>query len=160
MNNEIDPGCPFCRADVQANSFAETENFLAIYNISPVLPGHSMVIPRRHLPGLMDLSDPQLCEMSLFARDVIKVLAKAFDQRDFDWTIQDGAAAGQTVAHLHLHLIPRKAGDLPQPGDWYPLLEQNEHALLDSASRPRYDEQAIAAITAQLKQIAAEVLSA
>ncbi len=160
MQPELDPTCPFCRADVQAEAFAESQNFLAVYNISPVLPGHSMVIPRRHLAGLLQLSDAELCEMSLFARDVVKLLAKAFGQAAFDWTIQDGAAAGQTVAHLHLHLIPRKDGDLPQPGDWYPLLEQNENALLDSAARARYDPQAMKLISTKLKEIASAVLPA
>ncbi len=159
MNNPQNPTCPFCRKDVQAGHFAASDNFLAIYNLAPILPGHSLVIPRRHILSLLELSDPELCELALFSRDIVKVLQKAFGSHSFDWTIQEGVEAGQTIPHLHLHLIPRTQGDLPQPGDWYPLLEQSESEIIDSAARPKLTESEMRAIVLRLRRTAEEVLS-
>jgi bis(5'-adenosyl)-triphosphatase len=159
MNNLQNPTCPFCRQDVQASHFAASGNFLAIYNLAPILPGHSLIIPRRHFLSLMELSDPELCELTLFSRDIVKVLQKAFGSHSFDWTIQEGMEAGQTIPHLHLHLIPRAQGDLPQPGDWYPLLEQSELGIIDSAARAKLTEDQMQAIVNTLRRTAQEVLS-
>jgi bis(5'-adenosyl)-triphosphatase len=87
MNQLQNTPCPFCREDVQAGHFAASDNFLALYNLAPILPGHSLVIPRRHILSLMELSDRELCELTLFSRDIVKVLQKAFGSRSFDWTI-------------------------------------------------------------------------
>jgi bis(5'-adenosyl)-triphosphatase len=151
--------CPFCREDVQAGHFAASGNFLAIYNLAPILPGHSLIIPRGHILSLMELSDPELCELTLFSRDIVKVLQKAFGSRAFDWTIQEGLEAGQTIPHLHLHLIPRAQGDLPQPGDWYPLMQQSELEIIDSAARSKLTEDQMQAIVIKLKGIVDEVLA-
>jgi len=159
MNQLQNASCPFCREDVQAGHFAASENFLAIYNLAPILPGHSLVIPRRHILSLMELGDPELCELTLFSRDIVKVLQKAFGSRSFDWTIQEGVEAGQTIPHLHLHLIPRVEGDLPQPGDWYPLLEQSESEIIDSAARPKLTESEMQAIVIKLRNMVEEVLA-
>ena len=61
---------------------------------------------------------------------------EAYGADGFDWTIQGGESAGQTVDHLHLHVIPRKRGDLPSPGDWYPRLRASESEAIDSELRP------------------------
>jgi bis(5'-adenosyl)-triphosphatase len=85
----------------------------------------------------MGLSDSELSEMMVFARNVVRILLKAFGASAFNWTIQEGEEAGQTVPHLHLHLIPRESNDLPQPGDWYPLLKKSETEIIDSDTRPK-----------------------
>ena len=153
MNQLQDTTCPFCREDVQAGHFAASDNFLALYNLAPILPGHSLVIPRRHILSLMELDDRELCELTLFSRDVVKILQKAFGSRSFDWTIQEGLDAGQSIPHLHLHIIPRVQGDLPQPGDWYPLLEQSELEIIDSEARPKLTEDEMRAIVRRLREI-------
>ena len=153
MNQLQNTPCPFCREEVQADHFAGSDNFLALYNLAPILPGHSLVIPRRHILSLMDLDDRELCELTLFSRDVVKILQKAFGSRAFDWTIQEGLEAGQTIPHLHLHIIPRVQGDLPQPGDWYPLLEQSEAEIIDSEARPKLTEDEMRAIVRRLREI-------
>jgi bis(5'-adenosyl)-triphosphatase len=158
--NQLQPAtCPFCRDEVQAAHFAASDHFLALYNLAPILPGHSLVVPRRHILSLMELGDPELCELTLFSRDIVKVLQKAFGSRSFDWTIQEGVEAGQTIPHLHLHLIPRTQGDLSQPGDWYPLMQQSEAEIIDSAARPRLSEHDMMSIVLKLRATAKEVLS-
>ena len=99
----------------------------------------------------MELSDAELCEMTIFARKTVKLLMKAFSLTAFNWTIQEGVEAGQTVPHLHLHLIPRAEKDLPQPGDWYPLLKESEEEIIDSEARPKHSHEEIVQIVEKLQ---------
>lgn len=132
------PSCPFCRSDIEASAFAESENFLAISNKSPILPGHSLVIHRRHIPAVLELSPSELTEFVHFSRQVTADLLRVFGANAFNWSIQEQPAAGQTVNHLHLHIVPRLENDLPEPGDWYPiLLKTYQTEAIDSATRPR-----------------------
>jgi bis(5'-adenosyl)-triphosphatase len=128
--------CPFCHKNIQRAQFAESGGFRAIYNRAPILPGHSLIIPKQHIESLMELTESELAEMTIFARKVTSSLSKIFHAEAFNWCLQDGLAAGQTVPHLHLHLIPRLPADLPSPGDWYPLLEKSETEI-DSELRAR-----------------------
>jgi bis(5'-adenosyl)-triphosphatase len=138
MRHFKDPTCAFCKADIEATVFAEQGDFRAIYNRAPILPGHSLVVPVWHATSLLDLTDAEVAQMVEFSRLVVLNLLRIFKVEGFNWTIQEGAAAGQTVPHLHLHLIPRNDGDLPTPGDWYPRLQKSEVSTIDSDERPRY----------------------
>lgn len=122
--------CPFCAASIIEISFVESRHFCAIVNIAPILPGHSLIIPKRHVKSLLALDEHEVAEMVNLSRKAISLLMHEFKSEGFDWTIQEGEAAGQSVPHLHLHLIPRKHGDLPNAGDWYPR-------LIDNRDRPR-----------------------
>ena len=124
-----------------------------MYNIAPILPGHSLVIPRAHVASLLELSEADLGAFVLFARRITRWLGRAFAADDFDWSIQDGMSAGQTVPHLHLHIVPRHAGDLPNPGDWYPALMASESAQIDDRTRPRLTPAEHARITAYLRAL-------
>lgn len=143
--------CPFCKA-VDASQFATSERFRALYNVAPILPGHSLVIPKRHVETLMDLSEDELHEMVSFARHVMKALLSVFQVSGFNWTIQEGDEAGQTVPHLHLHLIPRRPNDLPQPGDWYPLMLRSEREAIDSVSRKRLPDEEMRRMVLRLRK--------
>ncbi len=150
--------CVFCQKKIQENHFFASENFLAIYNIAPILPGHSMVIPKLHHQSITELSDPELCEMTLFARKTVNLLMKTFGAKAFNWTIQEGEEAGQTVPHLHLHLIPRVEKDLPHPGDWYPLLKESEAKIIDSDVRSRFSYDEIVQVVERIRSVAKEML--
>lgn len=130
--------CPFCHPEIRKHSFAASKNFLAIYNKKPILPGHSLVIPHRHYNSLIDLPGEMMGEMMDFSVQMVKLLMKAFKAEAFDWTIQDGMAAGQTVPHLHLHIIPRVTNDLASPGDWFMELEKQK--VIDSEQRVALSE--------------------
>lgn len=136
-------GCPFCNDEIVANAFLESEKFRVVYNLSPILPGHSMVIPKGHTESLMDLTDDELGEFVRLGRRAVEVLLRVFNASAFNWTIQEGESAGQTVSHLHLHLIPRASGDLPHPGDWYPRFLKWKDEAIDSQSRPKLSPQEI-----------------
>ncbi len=144
--------CIFCTKSVTEKSFYFNSKFSALYNIAPILPGHSLVIPNTHYESLEELSDTDLSEMMLFARKVTKILKSVFDCDGYDWTIQDGASAGQTIPHLHLHIIPRKANDLPSDADWYTKIPGSEIQMLDSRLRERLNKTEYQAITERLAQ--------
>ena len=134
MNNK----CPFCEPEIIESAFLESENFLAIYNLSPILPGHSLIIPKRHILSFLDLSEKGLTEFISLGQRTAYILSSYFRSKSFNLSIQDGFWAGQTVLHLHMHLIPRAQGDLKNPGDWYPELEKKFYnAEIDSTQRPK-----------------------
>jgi bis(5'-adenosyl)-triphosphatase len=146
--------CPFCSSALQESAFCDDERFLAVYNIAPILPGHSLVLPRAHVESVLSLDDADLAALVVFARRVTRLLGRAFAADGFDWTIQDGRSAGQSVPHLHLHIIPRRMGDLPEPGDWYPALMATQSATIDSAARPRLTPAEHERITQRLREFA------
>jgi bis(5'-adenosyl)-triphosphatase len=132
------PDCPFCNAAIQDNVFMQSAHFLAICNHAPIVPGHSLVIPRRHESSVRGLSQSEAHEFIDFSKSVTELVLKVFKTEAFNWTLQETVAAGQTIEHMHLHIIPRHKGDFPHPGDWYPKLQAtiaNDH--IDSDARPK-----------------------
>lgn len=124
--------CPFCNSNVTNLAFAERDNFLAIYNHAPIVPGHSLIIPSSHIVDLFELSIEDYNNLFLFARDVISFLCSFFETKEFDLSLQQGVNAGQSVAHLHLHLIPRKEKDINDGAEWYQKLNEEKYKTLDS----------------------------
>lgn len=151
QSNQPVENCLFCRKEILEKSFCATARFSAFYNIAPILPGHSLVIPNKHYESLFELPDDELSEMMVFARKITSVLKTVFNCDGFDWTIQDGVSAGQTVPHLHLHIIPRKPHDLPESNEWYSKIPMNEAKLLDSNNRERLSNKEYNDITIKLR---------
>jgi diadenosine tetraphosphate (Ap4A) HIT family hydrolase len=106
--------CPFCGIS-ESRIVGENEHAVWIYDGFPVSPGHSLVIPKRHVRSFFDITVEE--RESLFALlDHAKGLAdKVRNPHGFNIGINDGPAAGQTVPHLHIHLIPRFNGDQKDP---------------------------------------------
>lgn len=117
--------CPFCNSDNQLLAFASADNFKAIYNLSPILPGHCLVIPERHVTSLFELNEEEISSFFSFARKVTAFICEVFKCDAYDWSLQEGSEAGQSIDHLHLHIIPRKPDDLSDSGEWYGLLQQS-----------------------------------
>ena len=106
--------CPFCTLDktsvVLANPHA-----LAIHDSYPLSPGHTLIIPKRHIASFFELTEEEQRAMLDLLSQMRQLLLKERNPDGFNIGINDGAAAGQTVMHLHIHLIPRYAGDQPDP---------------------------------------------
>lgn len=110
--------CPFCRDNADI-AVLESRDWLAIYNRSPLTTGHCLVIPRQHVATLTALSRSEVASFFAFAADVNRLVLAACNTDQFDWALQQGVHAGQSVEHLHLHVIPRQAGDLASPDAWF-----------------------------------------
>ena len=88
---------------------------LVIRDGYPVSPGHSLIIPKRHVASFFDLSDDERTSLFRLLTEAKAGLDVEFKPDGYNIGINDGVAAGQTVFHLHVHLIPRYQGDLPDP---------------------------------------------
>ncbi len=145
------PVCPFCSPHADKASFAESDHFKAIYNIAPILPGHVLVVPKQHVTGFLDVDDAQMTELMIFSRKLILFLKKEFKADGVDFTIQDGKSAGQTIDHMHVHIVPRYKGDLADPGDWYPSIQSKNSEMLDSLQRKHLSNAQMKRVIAHLK---------
>lgn len=106
--------CPFCELSAERILF-RNDAAIALRDAYPVTPGHTLVIPMRHVASFFDVTALERSEM-LALLDQAKVQLQAeLNPAGFNIGINDGAAAGQTVPHLHLHLIPRYEGDVLDP---------------------------------------------
>lgn len=108
-------GCPFCRAASSRTVLAESLTSYAILDGYPAAPGHALVIPKRHAPSLFDLPPDEQAAVWAMAARVRRTLAASYAADGFTVGVNDGRAAGQTVMHGHLHVIPRTVGDVPNP---------------------------------------------
>ncbi len=93
----------------------ENELAYAIWDMFPVSPGHSLIVSRRIVADYFDLSIEEKRAMWKLVEDVRSLLMAEFKAKDFNIGINSGEAAGQTIAHVHIHLIPRYPGDTPNP---------------------------------------------
>jgi diadenosine tetraphosphate (Ap4A) HIT family hydrolase len=106
--------CPFCSLPRDRILFERGTAF-AIRDGFPVSPGHTLVIPRRHVASFFDITDTERADLMSLLFSAREDLDRQFHAAGYNIGINDGAAAGQTVPHLHIHLIPRYAGDRDDP---------------------------------------------
>lgn len=104
--------CPFCSPDeiILSNELA-----YALYDRYPVNEGHMLIIPRRHVEDFWASTSVERKALNDLIGDCKKHLDKIFEPDGYNIGINCGAAAGQTVFHLHIHLIPRYIGDIENP---------------------------------------------
>lgn len=106
--------CAFCTLPperiIHGNATA-----IVIRDSYPVSPGHTLLIPRRHTGSFFDLSEQERVDILTLLDWAKLMLDRDFRPQGYNIGINDGAAAGQTVPHLHMHLIPRYEGDLTDP---------------------------------------------
>ncbi|KAJ7916142.1 diadenosine 5',5'''-P1,P4-tetraphosphate asymmetrical hydrolase [Mycena leptocephala] len=119
----------FSTIEVTRQAFYRSSLSYAIVNLKPIVPGHVLVLPRRHVPRLADLSELELTSLMRAVQQVGSVIERAYGADALTVACQDGKAAGQSVPHVHFHLLPRKAaGDrFSKNNDQvYPALEKAE----------------------------------
>ena len=105
--------CPFCPPS--SPLLFRQELALAFADGYPVNPGHTLVIPVRHIADYFELSDAEKAACWALVDRVRAHLQARYQPDGFNIGINCGAAAGQTVAHAHIHVIPRYAGDVAVP---------------------------------------------
>jgi histidine triad (HIT) family protein len=113
----MDPSCIFCKiAAGTAPSYQiyADDTAVAFLDLAPIRQGHTLVIPRRHVADIMSDDGAQaLIDVSPAIHHVSRKLVEVFSADGINLLQSNGAAAGQVVFHLHVHLVPRYAGDRP-----------------------------------------------
>ena len=109
------PNCVFCRiivGELEASIVHEDERTLAFLDIQPLTPGHLLVVPRRHASSLAELDPQDGAELFRVAQRAAAALRQSeLRCEGVNLTLADGAAAGQDVFHVHLHVFARFPGD-------------------------------------------------
>ncbi len=106
--------CLFCkiiRKEIPAQFIFEDDESVAVLDVSPRAPGHTMVLPRSHAAHIMELNEESVGPVFRTVRRVTAALQKAFTPDGFTIGINHGRAAGQAIDHLHVHIIPRWRDD-------------------------------------------------
>ncbi len=106
--------CPFCNPDSTIILLANT-HAIAIYDGFPVSLGHCLIIPKRHIASFFEATREEQTALLDLLAEMQEILVKERNPDGFNIGINVGEAAGQTVMHLHIHLIPRYAGDQTDP---------------------------------------------
>jgi diadenosine tetraphosphate (Ap4A) HIT family hydrolase len=106
-------GCIFCHLD--RSILAETKHSFAFLDNFPVSNGHTLVIPKRHVVSIWEMTTEEYMDVFNLLRQVKDLLQKQFRPQGFNIGVNCGEAAGQSVFHAHIHLIPRYIGDVPNP---------------------------------------------
>jgi len=104
--------CPFC--DV-TEPMIENRLALARFDNYPVSPGHLLIVPRRHVPDYFDLSTEEKADIWALVDRAKGLLDGQYSPDSYNVGINCGLAAGQSVMHAHIHLIPRYKGDVDDP---------------------------------------------
>ena len=108
------PACPFCHLSKE-QIILENELALAFYDKYPVQQGHMLIIPKRHAPTYFDATPEEIAAIHQLAHEGKAWLDKKFQPQGYNLGVNIGYYGGQTVMHLHLHLIPRYPGDIEDP---------------------------------------------
>jgi len=114
-SDEEDDSCPFC--SFKNSDIIDSEELaVTVKDKHPVTPLHSLIIPKRHISSYFDLGEAEVnaCNL-LLERQKDIILKKDSSVTGFNIGINDGDTAGQTVMHCHIHLIPRREGDVENP---------------------------------------------
>jgi diadenosine tetraphosphate (Ap4A) HIT family hydrolase len=108
--------CPFCaRVAAGADIIQARAAAVAFPDNFPVSEGHVLVVPRRHLARVEDLDADEWAEVFALVREVCLELSSHEGVDGVNLGVNSGLAAGQTVDHAHVHVIPRRVGDVPDP---------------------------------------------
>lgn len=107
--------CPFCNLDSQRELIIESPDAYSIYDRFPVSNGHALIIPKRHCSDYFELSVEEQSACWSMVNAVKEILVQKYDPDGFNIGINVNKPAGQTVLHVHIHLIPRYKGDVKDP---------------------------------------------
>jgi diadenosine tetraphosphate (Ap4A) HIT family hydrolase len=106
--------CPFCTAPA-GRWLLQRDTAVALRDAYPVSPGHTLILPRRHVASFFETTAAERADLLGLLDEARRRLQAEFTPSGYNIGINDGAAAGQTIEHLHIHLIPRYQGDRPDP---------------------------------------------
>jgi diadenosine tetraphosphate (Ap4A) HIT family hydrolase len=115
QKNIMDEDCPFCTLGEHVEVLFKTDTAMAILDSYPISPGHTLVIPKRHVPDYFELTAEEQNELWQLVNRCKIILQDRFHPDGFNIGINVGEMAGQSIFHVHIHLIPRYKGDMKNP---------------------------------------------
>jgi len=111
----MEEDCPFCNIGEQVEVLFKADTAMAILDSFPISPGHTLVIPRRHVADYFDLTVEEQNELWQLVNRCKMILQDRFHPDGFNIGINVGEMAGQSIFHVHIHLMPRYKGDVKNP---------------------------------------------
>ncbi len=111
----MDNPCPFCKAESEREIIASSSLSVAFYDGFPVSPGHALIIPKRHVASFFDLTKEEQLDLLKLVDEVKQLVEDTYHPNGYNIGVNVGEAAGQSIFHVHMHLIPRYQGDVPNP---------------------------------------------
>lgn len=118
-----DKNCIFCKianGDIPSKILYEDDEFKVILDLGPATKGHALILPKNHYANLYELPDETASKVMLLAKKMAANMTEKLKCDGFNLVQNNGKAAGQTVFHFHLHLIPRYEDDGQTLG-WKPM---------------------------------------
>lgn len=115
--------CIFCRianGEIPAATLHEDEDFRVILDLGPATKGHALILPKKHAANIYEISEENLSKAIILAKKMAGKMTEALGCDGFNIVQNNGEAAGQTVFHFHMHLIPRYDGDGAKVAGWKP----------------------------------------
>lgn len=109
-----DDNCIFCKlanGDIPTNTIYEDADFRVILDNSPATKGHALILPKQHFANMFEIEDETLGKAAKLAKKVIAHEKEVLGCDGYNVLQNNGEAAGQTVFHFHMHLIPRYVGE-------------------------------------------------
>ena len=106
--------CPFCEPDSE-RIWMENAIGLVLWDAFPVTEGHTLVVSRKHVASIYELSPVEQAALWGLVGEARQQLQDQLHPDGFNVGVNDGVAAGQTVPHVHVHVIPRRTGDVADP---------------------------------------------
>jgi diadenosine tetraphosphate (Ap4A) HIT family hydrolase len=111
----MDNNCPFCKVESERKIIASTPLSIAFFDGFPVSPGHALIIPRRHVSSFFNLTKDEQQDMFILLDSVKSIIDEKYHPDGYNVGVNVGEVAGQSIFHVHLHLIPRYKGDVSNP---------------------------------------------
>lgn len=116
--------CVFCKiiaGEIPSTAVYEDEDFKAILDVNPAARGHVIIIPKKHAANIFELEEEEAAKVFPIAKKIATALMKTYNCDGINVLQNNGEAAGQTVFHLHVHVVPRYYDDdvniMWQPGE-------------------------------------------
>lgn len=111
--------CKIAKGEIPSKTIYEDEEFRVILDLGPATRGHALILPKKHADNLYELSDETAASAMKLARKMALLMREKLHCDGLNLVQNNGAAAGQTVSHFHVHIIPRYEGD-GQSINWVP----------------------------------------
>ncbi len=130
--------CIFCKiagGEIPSATIYEDEEFRVILDVGPAAKGHALILPKKHYADLIDLPEETAAHAMVLAKKVITKMKDVLKCDGYNVVQNNGRAAGQTVFHFHMHLIPRMEGDKVGVS-WTPgtLTDEDKNDILSKCS--------------------------